>query len=197
MFCTLAVPGYSDVILSATGNLTGGTVTVNSSNVVTALSDVPYNLLVVEILEGGPPSVSSYPDFSADLNLIDGGTVLELDGVIPSLGINSSIALMDITLAGPLINIGGAPVLDVAIPNTTSITESVTLLNALGITGELTSTLGNNSGLIGQGSNGIYDVTSDTLGVQLAAPEPGTLPLLAVSLFALALILRKKVFQLQ
>lgn len=209
VFSALAFPGYSETILSFTVTNSGGTVTVNGSNVVVSdgiddgISDVPYNFLDVFV-----PGVSNtaYPDLSATLNLIDSGTVLELDGSDKSLGIPLGTDLADITLSGTLTGAVALNTLNITIPGTTSVTDSA-LLSYLGITGPVTSTFGN-SGLvanyIGPDPNDLADsnyyVSSDTLIITVtsaAAPEPATLPLLGISLLGIVLFLRKRLFHLQ
>jgi hypothetical protein len=194
----LAGPGHSETIIGfdVANTNAGGVVTLNGSNVVTGITNVLYNEMTVEVL-GTPGGPTDYTDLSATLNLV--GNVLELTGNEPTLGVSSPPDLVDITLPGPLTGTVALNVLNVAFPSTTSVTVSPALLTALGITGPITSTLFN-SGLVGSGANGLYDITSETLSLEIAsapAPEPGSLALLGIGLLGIALFLRKRLFQLQ
>jgi hypothetical protein len=153
-----------------------GSVTVNSSDVVTRISNMSLDELTVQTIGNTsctpfcvPPT---YNITSGTLNL--NGTTLVLEGEIPQIGINSETALLTVHFAGPLTAqsiAGPGPNLSVSFPNAASLILSPKLMADLGFTGKITDASAG-GGIFATGSNGSYTGFDGETDVQFTrAPE--------------------------
>jgi hypothetical protein len=153
-----------------------GAVTVNSANIVTGISNMSLDDLIVQTVNGPPcmyvcePAI--YGITSGVLSL--SGDTLVLDGKIPELGINSKTALLTVQFSGPIAaqNIAGpGPNLFVGFPGTASLSFSQTLLSDLGIVGGITDASAS-GGIYATGSKRSYSGFDGETDVQFTrAPE--------------------------
>jgi hypothetical protein len=153
-----------------------GSVTVNGSNVVTGISNMSLDDLIVQTVNG-PPCVyvcqpAIYGITSGVLSL--SGDTLVLDGKIPELGINSKTALLTVQFSGPVTaqNIAGpGPNLFVGFPGTASLSFSQTLLSDLGIVGGIANASAS-GGIYASGAKRAYTGFDGETDVQFTrAPE--------------------------
>ena len=155
-----------------------GLVTVNSSDVVTGISNMSLDELTVQTITGTGCPFCVPPSFgviSGELNLH--GTTLVLEGEIPQIGINAETTLLTVHFAGPLTaqNISGpGPNLSISFPDTATMVLSQTLLTDLGITGKIMDASAS-GGIFATGSNGSYTGVDGETDVQFTrAPEIDT-----------------------
>jgi hypothetical protein len=200
-----AVPGYCTAILSfGVGGGFTGNIAVNgqgtSQTVASNFSLSGFNSLSVT---GAPSSNGNYTLTNTSLNYNTATKTLTLLGAISSLsGLSSQTTLLTIVYGGSgLLGDTSNSTLSLNLfNNTTSITESSTLLSDLGFTPTSTiSTLSSGdkitTGSSTSNSGGVYNYTasSETLMSNVTAtPEPASLVLLGGGLMALGFRFRRR-----
>ncbi len=202
LLCAVATPGYCEAILSFSGAVTGGTITVtgtSTTGTLTVFNDVPFAFL----------SITGAPDDNgSDISITDGELTydtsthdLTLQGEITSLGINSVQTLVSAMVPAADVtattNYPTDTSVSVSFDDATSVTINSTLLTDMGFTGSTVDTVSNGAGATGSctaSCTGTYSAISEILGATVTAstPEPAPFALLGAGLLAIGFARRKR-----
>ena len=199
LICLSALPGYCFPLLSFGGSI-GGTINVAGFGASQALQSnfslSGYNSLTVI---GAPQNNATYVLTNTALNYDIASRTLTLLGAISSIpGLTTQTALLTATYAAGLTadnNAGTHQAVTVNFNNSTTLTESATLLNFLGFTAASTSVawfggpaVGGTGSGVPSGSTYSYTANSASLATTAAAtPEPMSFALIGGGLFLIGL----------